>query len=261
MLIFNYDFSYIIDKYDLNTVSLSDIKQILRNVSLNMVSGDNTITAFADNADTYLYSGIAVDGLSSNMLVKNIENARIIDKSEAGYLLQSEEFHSLIQNAFINDVKSGRFTAENIKEVEKGIRRNEDLDNLKNILSKSDMTQVDATRAAKIAMEGYLYEPTKGAWATISERFVEETPSGSNIYCVTANADLNRTWGQVEVIKVLDVMPEDKVIGNTTVGELAGHLINAALGPYLVAIGTVALGPVGALLGGLAAGMISYGLA
>jgi len=105
MLEFQYDFSYILDNYDVNKIGFADIKDILQKVSLDMVSGDNTLSKFADNAVTYLYSGNAFEGYSSTVLVNQLEDVRIIDRSEAAYLLQNDDFMKLIQRAFENDIK------------------------------------------------------------------------------------------------------------------------------------------------------------
>ena len=50
-------FSYIIEKYDLDSVGIEDIKKILREISIDMVSGNNSVTTFPKDAITYLYSG------------------------------------------------------------------------------------------------------------------------------------------------------------------------------------------------------------
>ena len=216
---YTYDFNYMLNKYSVEKVTLDDIKDIVKKVSIDMVSGNNQISEFASDSVTYLYSGYTTDTVHSGSVITELDNARIIDRTEAAYLLNSDKFEDLLKHAFQNDIQGGRFTSESINEIAKGLYI-EDLNELADYLGKSNLTEFDLQRAAEIATNGYLFEPTTGAWATISERFVMATPEGSVINCYTSRADLGRTWAQVEVVTMLDKLPDTQVVGTTTVGEL-----------------------------------------
>ena len=61
---YSYDASYIVEKYAPEDVTLTDIINEVETVSLDRVCADNKLTAFPDDAITYLFSG-RIDGVPS----------------------------------------------------------------------------------------------------------------------------------------------------------------------------------------------------
>ena len=192
---------------DLSKVSLSDVNNIISKISVD--------AGVSNTAPTVLYSG-SLCGYSTNSIVKSMDNVRIIDNTDLGKFLSSSDFDKILCYALENDISSGKF---DISLIEKGLYPN-DFDDLNKLLSKPSLLPDELERAVAIASGGYKYEPTKGAWAIASEQFIKATPSGSEIICLTAEADLTRTWAQVEIPTALKHLPDKQVFGGYTIAEL-----------------------------------------
>ncbi len=145
-----------------------------------------------------------------------MDNVRIIDNTDLGKFLSGSDFDKLLSCALENDISSGKF---DISLIEKGLYPN-DLDDLNKLLSKPSLLPDELERAVAIASGGYKYEPTKGAWAIASEQFIKATPVDSKIICLTAEANLTRTWAQVEIPAALKYLPDDQYFGGYTIAEL-----------------------------------------
>ena len=217
---YNFDFTSVMQGFDPNTASLSDMVQLIDKLSLDEIVGDNTASAFSADATTYLYSGgITVNGnfVSSGLVANAIDGSRTLDKSVAARFLTSDYFSELLYSVLSNDIRNG--TLE-LSLIEGGIRNQTDIDDLRTLILRTDLTEFEIDKAARIASNGFAYEPSKGAWAIISENFVEATPVTSRIESIVPEADILRTWGQVEVLTALDKLPDNQIIGNKTIGEL-----------------------------------------
>lgn len=197
---------------DLNTVTLKDVSDIISNLSMN--AGVN------ESAATILYSG-SINGYRTGDIAKSLDNVRIIDNTFAGKFLSdnsdSSKFNQLLDSAIRNEMTNGSF---DISSVEKGLRP-KDYQRLSDLLEEADsLTSDKLSEAIRIASNGYKYEPTKGAWAIASEQFIKATPADSKIICLTAEADLTRTWAQVEIPTALKYLPDNHVFGGYTIAEL-----------------------------------------
>ena len=130
-----------------------------------------------------------------------MDNVRIIDNSEIGMFLADSSkdapYKKLLESAIANDIKNGTF---DLSAVENGLREDQ-LPRLNSLLSKSSLTNDELNQAVIIASSGFNYEPTKGAWAIASEQFIKTTPPTSEIICVTAEANLARTWGLLKCLQ------------------------------------------------------------
>ena len=192
---------------DLSKVSLSDVNNIISKISVD--------AGVSNTAPTVLYSG-SLCGYSTNSIVKSMDNVRIIDNTDLGKFLSSSDFDKILCYALENDISSGKF---DISLIEKGLYPN-DFDDLNKLLSKPSLLPDELERAVAIASGGYKYEPTKGAWAIASEQFIKATPADSKIICLTAEADLTRTWAQVEIPAALKYLPDGQSFGGYTIAEL-----------------------------------------
>ena len=193
---------------DLSKVTLNDVCDIITKISVD--------AGVSNNVPTVLYSG-SLCNYSTNSIVKSLNDVRIIDNTNLGIFLSSPDFGNLLRSALKNDIISGTF---DISSVEKGILNADDLANLKNYISQGSLSPADLDEAAKIASKGFQYEPTKGAWAIASEQFIKATPADSKIICLTAEADLTRTWAQVEIPAALKYLPDGQSFGGYTIAEL-----------------------------------------
>ena len=146
-----------------------------------------------------------------------MDNVQIIDNTDLGKFLSESDFNELIENAIKNDIINGTF---DVSFVEKGIRYEDDLIRLNEYIDQKSLSSVELEKAVKIASEGFQYEPTKGAWAIASEQFIKATPADSKIICLTAEADLTRTWAQVEIPAALKYLPDGQSFGGYTIAEL-----------------------------------------
>jgi hypothetical protein len=184
---------------DLSKVTLNDVCDIITKISVD--------AGVSNNAPTVLYSG-NINGYKTNDIAKSLDNARIIDNTKLGkFLLDTNctgEYGELLKSALKNDISNGTF---DISLVENGLR-GDDPNKLKKLLAKNTLNADELEQAANIASNGFNYEPTKGAWAIASEQFIKATPSGSEIICLTAEADLTRTWAQVEIPTALKHLPD-----------------------------------------------------
>ena len=193
---------------DLSKVTLNDVCDIIAQISVDAGVGNN--------APTVLYSG-TLCGYRTNSIAKSLDDVRIIDNTDLGKFLSASDFNELIENAIKNDIINGTF---DVSFVEKGIRYEDDLIRLNEYIDQKSLSSVELEKAVKIASEGFQYEPTKGAWAIASEQFIKATPSGSEIICLTAEADLTRIWAQVEIPTALKHLPDKQVFGGYTIAEL-----------------------------------------
>ena len=75
---YKFDFTSVTQGFDSNIASLSDMVQLIDNLSLDEIVGDNTALAFSDDAITYLYSGgITVNGNQNCFNIIFSFNARV----------------------------------------------------------------------------------------------------------------------------------------------------------------------------------------
>jgi hypothetical protein len=107
---YNFDFTSVMQGFNPNTASLSDMLQLIDNLSLDEIVGDNTALAFSADTTTYLYSGgITVNGNSvySGLVANAIDGSRTLDKTVAAKFLTSSDFSELLENALGNDICNG----------------------------------------------------------------------------------------------------------------------------------------------------------
>lgn len=217
---YTFEFTSVTQSFDSNTARLSDMLQLIDNLSLNEIVGDNTALGFSADATTYLYSGgITVNGnfVSSGLVANAIDGSRTLDKTIAAKFLTSNDFRVLLNSALSNDISNGTL---DLSFILGGIREQTDKDRLITLISKTDLTNDELQEAVRISSTGFAYEPSKGAWVIISENFIEATPVTSRIESIVPEADILRTCGQVEVLTALDKLPDNQIIGNKTIGEL-----------------------------------------
>ncbi len=197
-----------IKNIDLDSVSLKDVSNIISEMSVD--------AGFNDNAKTILYSG-KINGYKTGDIAKSLDNVRIIDNTDVGKFLSGNKFDELLEAAITNDIKNCTL---DVSLIEKALDDNQLKDLKKYLDAYNDLSQEQLIKAVQIASDGYKYEPTKGAWAIASEQFIKETPVGSEIICLTAEADLTRTWAQVEIPTALKHLPDKQVFGGYTIAEL-----------------------------------------
>ena len=217
---YKFDFGSLISGVDKNTVGLKDMVKLIDGLSLNQVVGNNTEAPFSSKATTYLYSGGVTIGditISAGDIANAFENARTLDQTVAANFLGSDIYEELLEAAISNDIRNGTL---DLSLIEAGFRKTSDFDELKKIISNTNRSAQDIEDAIKFATNGFNYEPTRGAWAIISENFIESTPSTSKIQSIVPEANTARTWGQVEVLTLLKKFDDNHEIGDTTVGDL-----------------------------------------
>ena len=217
---YEFDFGSLISGVDKNTVGLKDMVNLIDSLSLNQVIGNNTEAPFSNKATTYLYSGGVTIGdisISAGDIANAFENARTLDQTVAANFLNSDDFNDLLEVAISNDIRNGTL---DLSLIEGGLRNPNDLIKLKKIISGTNLNSKDIENVSRIAANGFNYEPTRGAWAIISENFIESTPATSKIQSIVPEANTARTWGQVEVPTMLEKLDDGHKIGDTTVGDL-----------------------------------------
>ena len=217
---YEFDFGSLISGVDKNTVGLKDLVKLIDSLSLNQVIGNNTEAPFSNKATTYLYSGGVTIGdisISAGDIANAFENARTLDQTVAANFLNSDDFNDLLEVAISNDIRNGTL---DLSLIEGGLRNPNDLIKLKKIISGTNLNSKDIENVSRIAANGFNYEPTRGAWAIISENFIESTPATSKIQSIVPEANTARTWGQVEVPTMLEKLDDGHKIGDTTVGDL-----------------------------------------
>jgi len=217
---YKFDFGSLISGVDKNTVGLKDLVKLIDGLSLNMLAGDYKELPFSSKATTYLYSGGVTIGdisISAGDIANAFENARTLDRTVAANFLNSDDFNDLLKVAISNDIRNGTldFTL-----IEGGFRKTSDFDDLKKVISNINRTSDELDIAVSNAANGFNYEPTRGAWAIISENFIESTPATSKIQSIVPEANTARTWGQIEVPTMLEKLDDGHKIGDTTVGDL-----------------------------------------
>ena len=194
---------------DLNSVTLSDVSNVISKLSVEGPEGAKTI----------LYSG-SISGCSSNKIVTDMIDVRIIDNTEVGKFLAdsslNSQFQQLLEAAIRNEITSRTF---DLSSVEKGLYP-DDLRELYELYSLETLQEEELLRTIELASNGYKFEPTKGAWAIASEKFIKETPIDSEIICITAEANITRTWAMVEVPTALENLPDNYIFGGYAVKEL-----------------------------------------
>ena len=96
---------------DLNSVTLSDVSNVISKLSVEGPEGAKTI----------LYSG-SISGCSSNKIVTDMIDVRIIDNTEVGKFLAdsslNSQFQQLLEAAIRNEITSRTF---DLSSVEKGL--------------------------------------------------------------------------------------------------------------------------------------------
>jgi hypothetical protein len=197
---------------NLDSVSLKDVSNIISKLSVD--------AGVKDNATTILYSG-SINGYRTGDIATSLSDVRIIDNTFVGKFLADDsdtsKFNILLETAIRNEMENGDF---DISSVAKGLR-DKDYQRLSTLLEYADsFTPESLSEAVKLASKGYKYEPTKGAWAIASEQFIKATPADSKIICLTAEADLTRTWAQVEIPAALKYLPDGQSFGGYTIAEL-----------------------------------------
>jgi hypothetical protein len=195
---------------DLDTVTMSDVDELIANLSV-----DAGVDAYAK---TVLYSG-KVAGISTSDIVEKITGIRIINNTPAAKFLTNEngQYNQVINAAIRNEITSGIF---DINTVKKGMYET-NYNNLSDLLSIGEhIIPDDLDRAIDLARTGYNYEPTRGAWAIVSEHFVRATPITSEIVSLVPEADLTRTWAAVEVPTILSRLSDDHIVGGHRVADL-----------------------------------------
>ena len=194
---------------DLNSVTLSDVSNVISKLSVEGPEGAKTI----------LYSG-SISGCSSNKIVTDMIGVRIIDNTEVGKFLAdsslNSQFQQLLEAAIRNEITNRTF---DLSSVEKGLYP-DDLRELYELYSLETLQEEELLRTIELASNGYKFEPTKGAWAIASEKFIKETPIDSEIICITAEANITRTWAMVEVPTALENLPDNYIFGGYAVKEL-----------------------------------------
>ena len=114
------------------------------------------VDVYSDGRTTVLYSG-KVDGISSNDIVvqmmKDGADVRVINKTTAAKFLESPKFLAAVSECF--SIDSSYFWEE-----------------------------------AGAEARAWLFDGEKGAWAQTSKRFVDATPSGSEVRLLSS-FDLN----------------------------------------------------------------------
>ena len=176
---YEFDFGSLISGVDKNTVGLKDLVKLIDSLSLNQVIGNNTEAPFSNKATTYLYSGGVTIGdisISAGDIANAFENARTLDQTVAANFLNSDDFNDLLEVAISNDIRNGTL---DLSLIEGGLRNPNDLIKLKKIISGTNLNSKDIENVSRIAANGFNYEPTRGAWAIISENFI-----ASSISCV-----------------------------------------------------------------------------
>ena len=217
---YKFDFGSLISGVDKNTVGLKDLVKLIDGLSLNMLAGDYKELPFSSKATTYLYSGGVTIGdisISAGDIANAFENARTLDRTVAANFLNSDDFNDLLKVAISNDIRNGTldFTL-----IEGGFRKTSDFEDFKKIISNTNLNSEEFNKAVMKAANGFNYEPTRGAWAIISENFIESTPATSKIQSIVPEANTARTWGQIEVPTMLEKLDDGHRIGDTTVGDL-----------------------------------------
>lgn len=107
---YTFDFTSIPQGFDPKTITLTDVVQLIDNLSLEEIVGDNMASAFSADSTTYLYSGdVDINGNSvySGLLANAINESRTIDKTVAAKFLSSSDFAELLKNAMSNDISNG----------------------------------------------------------------------------------------------------------------------------------------------------------
>ena len=66
---YEYDFTDLLNDLPDDKVTLDDIRDVIMNVSIDMVCNNNSLSKFADDAVTYLYSGMVNEYIHSNSVV------------------------------------------------------------------------------------------------------------------------------------------------------------------------------------------------
>ena len=217
---YKFDFDSLISGVDKNTVGLKDLVKLIDGLSLNQVIGNNNEAPFSSKATTYLYSGGVTIGdisISAGDIANAFENARTLDQTVAANFLGSKYYETLLKTAISNDIRNGTL---DLSLIEAGFRKTSDFDDLKKVISNINRTSDELDIAVSNAANGFNYEPTRGAWAIISENFIESTPATSKIQSIVPEANTARTWGQIEVPTMLEKLDDGHKIGDTTVGDL-----------------------------------------
>lgn len=214
----------------IDDLSLERLNQLIDTVSVKMNS-NGSVVDFPTEMVTCLYSGYMED-VRTQDYVSKMSDVRILDNTHAAEFLNKKEFKDLLKKLFEKEIASGKINENNVSEIQNGIRFQEDKDELLRIMRKisddrDSVTNADILQAAKIAANGYEYEPSKGAWAIISENFVKVTSPNSEIICITPEADLGRTWALVEIPTMLDKCKR-QVLGHPNTCRLltTGYFIN-----------------------------------
>ena len=190
---YKFDFGSLISGVDKNTVGLKDLVKLIDGLSLNMLAGDYKELPFSSKATTYLYSGGVTIGdisISAGDIANAFENARTLDRTVAANFLNSDDFNDLLKVAISNDIRNGTldFTL-----IEGGFRKTSDFEDFKKIISNTNLNSEEFNKAVMKAANGFNYEPTRGAWAIISENFIESTPATSKIQSIVPEANTART--------------------------------------------------------------------
>jgi|GEM_PF-5895038 len=195
---------------DLDTVTMSVVDELIASLSV-----DAGVDA---DAKTVLYSG-RLAGKSTSDIVEKITGIRIINNTPAATFLTNEngQYNQVVNAAIRNEITSGIFDVSNIRAGMYAENYNELLELLPEF---ENLSLNDQNDLIDLARTGYSYEPTKGAWAIVSEHFVRATPITSEIMSLVPEADLTRTWAAVEVPTILDRLSDDHIVGGHRVADL-----------------------------------------